>query len=166
MPLVQNDHMIEDLTTDAPDEALHIRILPWGLGRSHDLFDAHVPDPLPKDCPVDLVATAQQIPWDLVSGKRFDYLLHRPLGCGMLRDMEGHDSSALVHEHYKHKKYLVGHRGDRKEIEGNHSGHVIREERLPRWRGGFVGRTRYFSTVDFATWMPSFRSSPIMRGEP
>jgi hypothetical protein len=29
MPLVQNDYMIEDLTTDAPDEALHIRILPW-----------------------------------------------------------------------------------------------------------------------------------------
>src|SRR5919108_37034 len=25
---------------------------------------------------------------------------------------------------------------------------------------------RYFSTVDFATSMPSFRSSPTMRGEP
>ena len=31
--------------------------------------------------------------------------------------------------------------------------------------GGFVGRTRYFSTVDFATLMPSFRRSPTMRGE-
>jgi hypothetical protein len=29
MPLVQDKHMIEDLTTDAPDEALHIGILPW-----------------------------------------------------------------------------------------------------------------------------------------
>jgi hypothetical protein len=27
MPLVHNNHLIEDLTTDAPDEALYIRIL-------------------------------------------------------------------------------------------------------------------------------------------
>lgn len=32
--------------------------------------------------------------------------------------------------------------------------------------GGFRGRTRYFSTVDFATSIPSFRSSPTIRGEP
>ena len=28
------------------------------------------------------------------------------------------------------------------------------------------GRTRYVSTVDFATSIPSFRSSPTIRGEP
>jgi hypothetical protein len=31
---------------------------------------------------------------------------------------------------------------------------------------GFLGRTRYFSTVDLATSMPSLRSSPTIRGEP
>jgi hypothetical protein len=32
--------------------------------------------------------------------------------------------------------------------------------------GGFFGRTTYFSTVDFATRMPSVANSPTMRGEP
>src|SRR5712691_8822410 len=32
--------------------------------------------------------------------------------------------------------------------------------------GGFLGRVQYFSTVDFATSTPSFRSSPTIRGEP
>jgi hypothetical protein len=33
-------------------------------------------------------------------------------------------------------------------------------------QGGLRGRTRYVSTVDFATSIPSFRSSPTIRGEP
>jgi hypothetical protein len=32
--------------------------------------------------------------------------------------------------------------------------------------GGFLDRTRYFSTVDLATSIPSFRNSPTIRGEP
>ena len=32
--------------------------------------------------------------------------------------------------------------------------------------GGVDARTRYFSTVDFATAMPSLPSSPAMRGAP
>jgi len=32
--------------------------------------------------------------------------------------------------------------------------------------GAFPDRTRYLSTVDFATLMPSFPSSPTMRGVP
>jgi hypothetical protein len=31
---------------------------------------------------------------------------------------------------------------------------------------GRRGRTRYFSTVDFATTIPSFRNSPRIRGDP
>jgi hypothetical protein len=32
--------------------------------------------------------------------------------------------------------------------------------------GGFLDRTRYFSTVDLATSMPSLRNTPTIRGEP
>jgi hypothetical protein len=32
--------------------------------------------------------------------------------------------------------------------------------------GAFPDRTRYLSTVDFATLMPSFPNSPTMRGVP
>lgn len=32
--------------------------------------------------------------------------------------------------------------------------------------GAFLDRTRYLSTVDFATLMPSFPNSPTMRGVP
>jgi hypothetical protein len=42
MLLVGDEHMLETLLTDTPDQALHIGVLPWRIGRSHDLLDAHI----------------------------------------------------------------------------------------------------------------------------
>src|SRR5258706_2178199 len=58
MPLVQADAMVEALAPDAPDEALHIRMLPRTAGRHHDLFAAHLLHPLPKPRAVATIAVA------------------------------------------------------------------------------------------------------------
>ena len=65
MALVQDDHVVQTLTTDVPDEALHIGILPWALGGNKDLLAPHVVHPLPEVSLVDTITVAQEVPWGL-----------------------------------------------------------------------------------------------------
>ena len=90
MPLVQNDHMIEDLPADTPDEAFHIGILPGTLRSGHYVLKAHVLDPPAKEGAVDTVTITEEIPWCLVPGKRVDHLLCCPCRRGMGCDVEVH----------------------------------------------------------------------------
>jgi hypothetical protein len=62
MPLVQDDHVIQHLTTNTANQTFHIRILPGRSRRNQDLFDAHMPDVLLKERAVDAVPIAQEIP--------------------------------------------------------------------------------------------------------
>jgi hypothetical protein len=41
MPVVEDDDMIEHLTTETPDEPLAVRILPWTLRGDLHFFDAY-----------------------------------------------------------------------------------------------------------------------------
>jgi hypothetical protein len=43
---------------------------------------------------------------------------------------------------------------------------VILQKSSPGLRGGLRGRTIYLATVHSETWMPSFWSSPWVRGAP
>jgi hypothetical protein len=45
MSLVEDDDMIEHITTDTPDEPLAVGILPRAVGRNIDLFYTQVLDP-------------------------------------------------------------------------------------------------------------------------
>ena len=38
MPLVAHNHMVQEFPTDAPDEAFHIRILPWTSWSDSQVF--------------------------------------------------------------------------------------------------------------------------------
>jgi hypothetical protein len=95
-----------------------------------------VADPSPKVRTIDAIAIPEQIPWRFVPREGLDHLLRCPRGTGMLGDVEMDDAAPFMDEDHQ-----VG-------------------------DGGFRGRTRYGSTVDCATSMPSFRSSPTIRGEP
>ena len=59
MALVQDDHMVQAFAADVANEPCHIGILPWALGCDEDLFDPHVPHPLPKVRTVDTITVAQ-----------------------------------------------------------------------------------------------------------
>ena len=42
--LVQNDHVVEALAPDTPDDALDVTVLSRGSGRCHEILDAEGPD--------------------------------------------------------------------------------------------------------------------------
>ena len=48
MALVQDDHVVQALATDTPDESLDIGVLPRTPGGDQDFLDPHMPHPLPK----------------------------------------------------------------------------------------------------------------------
>jgi hypothetical protein len=61
--------MIQTLTANTADKALHIWILPWALWRDDDFFNPHVVDALTKVHPVDVIA---------ISRPRLGLLLNHP----------------------------------------------------------------------------------------
>jgi hypothetical protein len=48
MSRVRGEHVVQVFPTDAPDEPLHVRILPRTPGGDEDLLDPHMADPLPN----------------------------------------------------------------------------------------------------------------------
>jgi hypothetical protein len=68
MALVQDDHVVQAVATDTPDEAFHRGILPRTPRGDERFFDPHVPYPLPKRGAVDTVPVVHEIagrfvPW-------------------------------------------------------------------------------------------------------
>jgi hypothetical protein len=56
--LVHDDHMIQALPANTPNEALHVRVLPWTLGGNDDRPDPPMLNALPKVCAVNAIAVA------------------------------------------------------------------------------------------------------------
>jgi hypothetical protein len=77
MALVQDDHVIEALTTDTPDQPLDVRILPRTPGGDSHFFDPHVLHPLPKRVLIDPVPITNQISRGLVPRKGIPQLKSR-----------------------------------------------------------------------------------------
>jgi hypothetical protein len=58
MRLVQDDHVIATLSSDRPDYAFHVRVVPRTRRRGDDLRDAHPGHPALEQVVVDAVAIA------------------------------------------------------------------------------------------------------------
>jgi hypothetical protein len=131
MPLVQDDHVIQHLTTNTANQTFHIRILPRRAGCDPHLFDAYIADTLPKSCAVRAVAIVQEIPGCLVPRQRLDHLLGRPRRRWVLGDVHVHDTPSRMGEDHQHEEHAEcdGRHGE--EIEGDQVLYVVLEERLP-----------------------------------
>src|SRR6266540_6738149 len=116
MTLVEDNHVVQALTTDTPDESLHVRTLPWTPWGDQHFFDAHVPHPLPKGVTVNAVPIAQEVPWRLVPGKRLDDLLGRPRSRGMRCDIEVHNATPFMSQDHQDEEDFVRHGGHHKEV--------------------------------------------------
>jgi hypothetical protein len=58
MPLVQDDHMVQALAPDTPNQPLDIGVLPGTLWSDQHFLDTHVLDRLSKGCSVDTITIA------------------------------------------------------------------------------------------------------------
>ncbi len=133
---IQHDDVIQTLPSNRSDDSLRVEVLPGTFGRDQHFFDAHVIHPLLEVGPIHFIPVAKKILGGGVIWKGLDDLLCGPFSRWMLGHIEMDDSAPMMGEH---------------DQDGE---------------GGWLGCTRYLSTVDWATSIPSFPSSPTIRGEP
>ena len=119
MSLVQDDHVIEALTPDTPDQPLDVRILPRTPGGDGHFFDPHVLHPLPKGVPIDPVPITNQISRGLVPRKGVHHLLRCPLRCRVFRDVEMDHAAPLVGQDEQHEEQFVSNGRRDKEIQSD-----------------------------------------------
>ena len=94
--LVQDDYVIQTLSTDGAYDPLDEWILPWTAVGGDDLFDAHVLDAATERLAVDRVPIAQEEARGFLIGEGLDDLLRRPLGGGIYRDVEVDNAPTIV----------------------------------------------------------------------
>ena len=164
--LVLHDDVIEALAPDGTDHAFNERILPGGRG-------AVSTSSMPICCTVRREIRSVNrvtipddesrcgVPWP-----RLAELLRGPRRGRMRRDVQVDDAASIVRQHHEHKQHAKGGGRDREEVDRGELGDVIGEEGAPRLGRGTPRRPRYFATVACDTSMPSFCSSPWMRGAP
>jgi hypothetical protein len=166
MALVQDDHVIQAVAAHTPDQPFDVGVLPRTPGGDDHLLDPHMLYPLPKGGAIRAVPIVQQISRCFVPWERVNDLLGGPRGGRMLADINMHDSSPLMCQDHQDKEYLVCHGRHHQAIQATKSLTWLFKNVFHVGEGGLRDRTRYFSTVDFATSIRSFRSSPTIRGEP
>jgi hypothetical protein len=122
MALVQDEHVIQAFATNTSDQPLK------------DLFDPHVPYPLPKVSPIDRISITQEIPRYLVPREGFDYLLCGPFLRWVLRDVKMDNAAPFMGQDEQHEEHSVGYRWHDKEIQGDQVLEMILQKGLPGWR--------------------------------
>jgi hypothetical protein len=119
MLLVQDDHLIQALVPDTPNQTLDVGVLPWTLGSGQHFLDAQVSYTLPKMGAVDVVTITEEIAWCFIPRERLHHLLCRPLGGRMLSNIAMYDATAVVRQDDEHKEHPERHRWDDKKISGD-----------------------------------------------
>jgi len=96
--VIDHNHMIEALATNASDDAFHVAILPRTPWCNANFFDAHSFNPRPEEFAIDSVAVSNHKPRGAVFRKCFDDLLCSPNRRWMLRDIEVDDAATIVRQ--------------------------------------------------------------------
>jgi hypothetical protein len=134
MALVQNEHVVQAVAADAPDQPLDVGGLPRTPRSHQDFFKAPVWPPLPKRGAIDAVPIAPQIPWGLVPRKRAHHLRRGPLRRRGGRDLTRDDAASFMGQDEQHAAHMVCHRRDDKDIQGPQVLPVVLQKSLPRGR--------------------------------
>jgi hypothetical protein len=137
--LVEDDHVVETLTPNAPDHPFDVRILPWRARRRPNLVDAEAIDAPAEVRTIDSISVPQQVTRSRIPRKGIDDLLRGPLCRGMVRDIEMYDPTTLVTKHDKDEQNPEGCRRQSEEVGGHQILDVIVEKTPP-------GLGRWFST--------------------
>src|SRR5215468_4404956 len=98
MVVIEDDHMIQALATNASDHPLDVAVLPRTPRCDENFVSAHSFNSRPEGFTVDSVAVSNHKPGSAVFRKCFDNLLCRPNRRGMLRDIEVDDASTIVRQ--------------------------------------------------------------------
>ena len=134
--LVENDDPIQALATDGSDHAFAIWILPRRSRRDWHFVDTQVLDACPEGVSVGVVAVSDHVSRSFVEWKRVHYLLSRPLGRGIGRDVEVNHASTIVAKDDETVQHAEGGGRYTENVDADQVLDMVVQERAPRLRRG------------------------------
>jgi hypothetical protein len=161
MGFVENDHVVQQISSAACHPSLRDPILPGALLGGADGLHAHRSDGCDHALRELGIPIQDQIAVPTLVGKGFAQLPHDPRCSGMFGHVEVQDSSPAMTDHEEAVQNAEGHGWHREEIDGrDHLPMVLEEAQpLPASRRGPT-RARYRETVRSEMTKPNFKSSP------
>ena len=105
---IQNNEMIESVSTDRADEPLGVRILPRTSRRREHLLSTQGGDPLADCLAVHPIPVANETAGRIATGERFDDLLGGPGRRRMFGHIEMQHPSTLVLQHHEDEQDSQG----------------------------------------------------------
>ena len=137
MLLVEDDHVVETLTSNGADHPFDKWILPRGARCGKDLFYPETVDATIEVHSVALVSVPYQVPRRRVPWKRIDHLLRRPLSRRMFGDIEMNDTATVVAKDDEDEQNFEGCGRQSEKVERHQVVCMIIEKAPPsrgRWR--------------------------------
>ena len=134
MAFAKNDHAVETLAPDGPDDSLCVRILPRALRCGDNFFGTHCPESSSEVFAVDPVTITKQIAWCFVPRKRLGQLPCGPHGTWTRCDGKVDNFTTLVPQYDKAVEELKRYGWNDEEVVGRRFRHVILQEGLPGLR--------------------------------
>ena len=115
--LIEDDHMVEALSSDRPDHPLDIWVLPRRPSCGSDLLDAHRRDSTSEIEAVDSISVPDEISRCSIPWKSFYYLLTGPRRSRVSRNIEVNDLPSRIIQDEEDVQHSEGCRGYGEEVD-------------------------------------------------
>src|SRR5262249_14942311 len=129
--------MVQALTANRTDDTFDVSALPRRPRSAENFFDIHYPDLTAELLAIDSISISQQISRRRIERKGLEYLLRRPFGRRVSRNIEMDNASSIMREDDKDKQNFKPNSVDGEEVDGRELRNVIIKERAPGLRRRF-----------------------------
>ena len=133
MLFIEDDYVVQALTTNRTNQAFYEWILPGRSPSRNDFLDTHVLYAIAEVRTIDTISIAYQKARRSLFGERFDDLLCCPFGCRILRDVEMNNHPAVMSQHNKSEQYSESSCRNSEKVDGHDVLQVIVKECSPCW---------------------------------
>ena len=140
MPLVQKDHVVQEISSHGLNPPLSNPVLPRTSVRGPNNTYAHALERLDHVVAELAVAIADQIPRDIVIGERFAQSLANPRSRWIGSDPDMNDSAAGMMDDEQNRQHLESDRRFGREVHGRQAFSVIAKDGHPTLMGTGIAR--------------------------
>src|SRR5262245_26120340 len=96
--------MVQTLAANRANDAFDISSLPTRSGSAENFSDIHYLQLITELLPINPISISQQISRRRIKRKGFEYLMRRPFGRRMSRDVKVDDAASIMREDNKDKQ--------------------------------------------------------------
>ena len=102
--LIEHDNVVRAFSSDRAYQSFHESVLPGRVRRGQNFLNAHPENCLTESISVTTILISNQKFWSVIPGESLQHLLRCPFRRGMIRNVEAHDSPAMMLQNNEHEQ--------------------------------------------------------------